>query len=245
MVAPDTSLIATASQELLELLWFWRPGSTRWEIPEIAGADMFAKAGRLWVRAHLLQLHAGIVDTFELQISQPPYNLLVLTDPTAPVEPKRSSIVQAMSTPTHCKSLFVHRLLQLCPSPDALLGKGTHVLRAWSKGSVISVDWAARSHAQHRADMKSSRRARSATVSSNRVLWQNVGSFFRLEPARSIRDLRFIVGETPTATCKRSSSGATASSATRAWRQPILRIPELCSAELQVVPLPASSNDRC
>ena len=176
MVAWDTSLIATTSQELLELLQSWRPRSTRWELAEMAGADMLGEADRLWARAHVLQLHAGIVDTFELRMSKPPYNLLVLTDPTAPVEEKRSSIEQAMSTPAHCRSLFVQRLLQLCPSPDALLGKGAHILRAWSKGSMISIDWAERSHAQHRADMKSSGRARSAAVSSNRVLLQNVRS---------------------------------------------------------------------
>ena len=129
---------------------------------------------RLWARAQTLQLCAGLVDTFELRMSRPPYSLLKVTDAAVPLDEKIASIEEALAMPSHCRPWFLDRLLHLCPTVPSMLSKGQHVLRAWNEGCGVSIDCSERSHAQHRTDMKSNGRARSSTVASNRVFVQSV-----------------------------------------------------------------------
>ena len=90
---------------------------------------------------------------------------------------------------------------RLSPS---MLSKGQHILRAWNEGCGVSIDGSERSHAQHRADMKSNGRARSSTVASNRVFVQSV----RADMIR--RDMRD-PGLPPSALSPSSSSVASCS----------------------------------
>lgn len=175
MVSIDKSPIARASQDLLSMLASWGPGSRAWEIVEVLGCDFGDESMRKFARSQIMHLCAGLVDVFELRYSLPPYTLLqTFTSPQVTFEQKSCAFEGARQMHPHCRSLFLKRLLELCPTMDAMLSKGAHILRAWAAGATISVDFSERSHAQMRCDMRSSGRAKSASASAGRVFCQQV-----------------------------------------------------------------------
>ena len=175
LVSVDKSLLARASADLLAKLHSWgQQGSLGWELLEIMGGDFKDEATRMWARAQLLHLIAGIIDVFELRYSRPPYTLLKFIDPDVPDSEKAKAFQSAQALHPHCRPLFVQRLLQQCPNIHSMRGRGVHIMRAFNEGSVIAVDFSERSHAQMRQDMRSSGRAKSASASASRVYCQQV-----------------------------------------------------------------------
>lgn len=174
LISVDKSLVARANQQMLELLQAWRPGGGPWNLFEVMGGAYDDESTRMWARAQILQLSAGLTDTFELRYSRPPWNLFRFIDPHVSREEKAAAYRVARDMDPHCRPLFLQKLLVLCPTFEAMELRGMHILRAVNDGVQVSVDFSERSHAQMRQDMKSSGRAKSASASANRVYCHQV-----------------------------------------------------------------------
>lgn len=176
LVSLDKSLVAASGQHLWALLAEWGAGSSKWELLEALGADMTDEKIKLWARAALLQLSAGLVDVFELRFSSPPYTAIHLGDDSVPLEERQAIAQELLEVLEHCKSLFLRRLLALCPTVPSLLHLGSHIARAWGQGSPLAIDYSERAHGAMRQDMRSFGRSRSATGCANRTVCQQVRS---------------------------------------------------------------------
>ena len=171
----SSSPVAQCQSSLLSLLQHWG-GVEAWAVFRIVGGKFDEVACRRWARAQTLQLPASVFEYFELAMSSPPHSLIKLCDPdvSAAVKTQAAKNFLAPTQHLHCLSLFCRRLRARCPTMRQMLSTGSHIVRAWSLTAFVAIDFSERAHAQMRSDFSSSGRARSCTLSANRMLCQQV-----------------------------------------------------------------------
>lgn len=168
------SIIARCQERLLRLLKTWRPDASEWALLQAAGGDLNSVPLGAWARRQVILLSSGVFDHFDLRFCRPPYCLSKLVDPAVSPADRLEHARLFLRLPRHCMSVFCTRLVELFPSAESLVHQGGPVIEAWLLSTPVCIDYTERSHAQMRSDLRSSGRARSTTISANRMVAQQM-----------------------------------------------------------------------
>ena len=75
LIDPDTSPLGNAGSCLVELLDDWRPESPGWVLLRCLGVEFADPQVMDFARQQVLGIRSGLLDYFELRLSQPPYTI--------------------------------------------------------------------------------------------------------------------------------------------------------------------------
>ena len=118
LVHPITSPLLDAQEQLLSLANnFDSQETSDWYLLAVMGGDFEEEEVRRFARQHILQLSVGILEVFELRMSQAPYTLGWTTFRDVGAETKLHVVENFFATPTECLSFMSSRLRALYPSP--------------------------------------------------------------------------------------------------------------------------------
>lgn len=174
LMRPGASPITKAQERAFELLATWLPDDDNmWATLAAVGADFALAATRMQARAQALQMSAGILDAFELQMCRPPYSLVVLCFDLQP-EVVEFVLRDWLHTPEECLPLGALRLKRMyggVPRRPELIAP---IMKSWAENSYVSIDLSERNHNRMRNDLSSGGQGRSPTLSSNRVFNREV-----------------------------------------------------------------------
>ena len=179
LVGTAEPLLSKIQSNLLKLATEWTSGAdTHWIVFLSLGGEFASLEARAFARREILQLSVGMVDHFEKRMQHPPYSLLAkLLSDDLTLHDKQHIAQEFLDLPSHCLSFFSARLRDRCPTVQALLTEGIHILRTWNK-CFIAIDFVERSHAQMRTDLHCMTSGRDNVSSADRVFCQQVRSEF-------------------------------------------------------------------
>ena len=125
---------------------------------------------RAYARKTIVQLQLGIFDYLDRILARPPYSLVhtCVADATPCVV--RACVDDFFQERRECLPFLARLWRGLYPGRAALVEHGAHEIRLFLERACISIDPSERSHGAMRQDLRSSGRARSHTVSANRIL---------------------------------------------------------------------------
>jgi hypothetical protein len=125
---------------------------------------------RLASRKVLLQLSAALTEYFELRMETVPYRLTWLQHEEVTEAAKSEVAEQFFKLQQGCLPLFCRRLRDAFTSPEALKTRAVDIIKCWSEGTFVSIDFSERSHAQFRHAILSQGPAADFSAASDRLL---------------------------------------------------------------------------
>lgn len=197
LLTPGSSIITKAQVKVFELLSSWTTDEGNlWYPLFVVGGDFANPAIRMRARAQLLQMSAGILDAFELQLARPPFNLVAFCLDLAP-SIVRKVLDEFLAIPEACLPVGIVRLKRMFEGAGGAFPQlVAPVLRSWAASAFVAIDLSERNHNRMRNDLMSSGPGRSPTLSSNRVFNREVLAAHEARGGSSL-------GQQPRAECAR------------------------------------------
>jgi hypothetical protein len=184
----ESSSIASAQDKIVQLLDGWGANAPIWQLFHSTGGSADDDEFTFSAKSQLLQQSAALLDHLELRMCNPPYSLIKLVDAGVPDVEARQAAIGFFKVSDHCLNTFCKRLKALYPNRSALVCEGKKVIQAWAESSCVAIDGTERSHGQMRQDLRTEKRARNFTRSSNKMVCSEVrvGHIARggLDPAK-------------------------------------------------------------
>jgi len=171
-----SALLAKTQRRMLELLQRWNPDTEFGFFLRAMGGNLNSMEVRMYYREVVLSTSCALFDHFEVMMSGPLYSVVRMGDRTLSRPECRELAVGFFGQPERCLPLSCQQIRKLFPTEQALMRAAPHLAQALSSGAFHAIDFAERTHAQVRQDLKSSGRARNFSSSCSRVFCQQVAA---------------------------------------------------------------------
>ena len=168
------SPISDCQQILLEALLHFCVDRECWLLFRELGGDFSSRACKCFARRHCIQVSGAVLQYFEIRMSGGHYPLIKLLDDGVERDRKRTVCQRFLDIPEHCLSLIAFRIRQMYGSIEALLRRAPIFVPPWAETEFIAIDFAERSHATMRLDVRSTGPGRNFVHSANRIQAQQL-----------------------------------------------------------------------
>lgn len=172
LVHPARSLLTAAQASFYKLAstFGMQQGDSPWALLEILGAKATGTELRMSARRHLLQFSAGVLQVYELRMTQFPYKLLWLCYAELGDRVHKAVVKEFFASSVECLGFSSRCLRELYNDEAQCLMLAPAWLDVWRRSLELNIDFSERAHAAMRKDLMSQGAACNFVSSCDRLL---------------------------------------------------------------------------